>query len=334
MTMADVIENSSSPSPPDGMIFNIQRASTEDGPGIRTTVFLKGCSLRCAWCHNPEGIDPRPQVQWLETRCIGCRTCIPACPQQALSVGPTGIAIDRNLCNGCGDCAAVCPTGAMELSGRSWTATDLVEEVARDAVYFGISGGGMTASGGEPALQAEFVAEVFRQCRARGIATALDTCGQAPPENYRRLLPHTDLVLFDVKIMDPQRHRRHTGCDNRLILENLEQIAAAKRQGWPGRIWARTPIIPGATDDEANITAIGRFLAARLGADLARWQLCAFNRLCRDKYRRLGLKWAYASAELITADGMEKLCAAARRCGVAPESVQSSGALRRACRKK
>jgi pyruvate formate lyase activating enzyme len=327
MTMADVAENGSSPNPPDGMIFNIQRASTEDGPGIRTTVFFKGCSLRCAWCHNPEGIEARPQVQWVETRCIGCHACIAACPRRALSVGPTGIAIDRNLCDGCGDCTVACPTGAMALSGQRWTATALAAEAARDEVYFKLSGGGITASGGEPALQAAFVAELFRRCRARGIATALDTCGQVAPENDARILPHTDLVLFDIKIMDPERHRRHTGHDNRLILENLERIAAAKQDGWPGKIWVRTPIIPGATDDEENIIAIGRFLAARLGPDLERWQLCAFNRLCRDKYRRLGLKWAYEDAALIPADRMARLCEAAYRWGPAPGIVSTSGAL-------
>ena len=313
---------------PTGMVFNIQRASTEDGPGIRTTVFFKGCWLRCTWCHNPEGIEARPQVQWLETLCIDCHACIATCPHRALTAGPAGIFIDRHLCDGCGDCAAACPTGAMEQLGRLWTVADLVEEMARDAVYFDISGGGVTASGGEPALQAEFLSAVFRLCRQRGIATALDTCGQAPPENYALLLPHTDLVLFDIKLIDPERHRRHTGRDNRLILDNLESIATTKRQGWPGKIWIRTPIIPGATDGENNIVGIGRFLTARIGDDVQRWELCAFNNLCRDKYRRLGLKWPYENVKLNSGARMEKVLDAARSSGVAPDKIFIRGNLR------
>ena len=313
--------------PPEAMVLEVQRMSTEDGPGIRTTVFFKGCGLRCAWCHNPESLCAGPQVQWVAVRCIGCHTCVETCIRNALSAGPQGIAIDRTRCDGCGACAEACPAGAMELLGRRWKIAELLTEVLKDRAYYDTSGGGVTASGGEAALQAEAVAALFAGCRAASVPTALDTCGQAPRSAFERLLPHTDLVLFDLKLMDPHRHRRHTGADNRAIIENLRWIAARRgRPGGPGRLWIRTPIIPGATDDVQNIRAIGRFIATQLSGAVDRWELCAFNNLCRDKYRRLGLVWAFAEAELIDENEMAALGRAARDSGVPPGIVHLSGA--------
>ena len=315
---------------PSAMVLEVQRMSTEDGPGIRTTVFFKGCSLRCAWCHNPESIAPGPQVHWVEVRCIGCHTCVATCSRKALSAGPTGIVIDRECCNGCGDCAEACPAGAMELLGRPWTVAELVDEVLKDRAYYATSGGGVTASGGEAALQAEAVAALFARCRAEGVPTALDTCGRVPRKALEILMPHTDLVLFDLKLMDPDRHRLHTGSDNRRILENLRWIGKRRgRPGGPGRLWIRTPIIPGATDDDESIRAVGRFIAVHLTGAVDRWELCAFNNLCRDKYRRLGLAWAFAEAELMGEKEMAALLRAARDSGVPPGIIHCSGAVRR-----
>ena len=310
-------------------VLEIQRMSTEDGPGIRTTVFFKGCSLHCAWCHNPESLAPRPQIQWIASRCIGCRTCLDVCPEKALSAAPEGIAIDRSRCKGCGACTEECPSTALELLGRPWTVSALVKEALKDRVFFETSGGGITASGGEAALQAGFVAEFFRRCRAEGVRTALDTCGQVPREAYEKILPHTDLLLFDVKLIDSGEHRHHTGVGNEKILENLLFIRAWRQaHAAPQTLWIRTPVIPGATDHEANIAGIAAWLNRNLEGTVDRWELCAFNNLCRDKYLRLGLQWAFHDAQLITEAQMAHLCALARPRMADPQTVQWSGATR------
>ncbi len=315
---------------PAATVLEIQRMSTEDGPGIRTTVFFKGCALRCGWCHNPESIAAGPQLQWLETRCIGCRTCLSVCEQQALSEGTDGIVIDRERCRGCGACADACPSTALELLGTRWSVAALVEEVLKDRTYFDTSGGGVTASGGEAALQADFVAAFFQSCARQGVHTALDTSGIAPPSAYEKILPHTDLLLYDIKLMDPAAHRRHTGVNNAGILENLNRILQWQdARGRPGAIWIRTPVIPGATDHDDNIIGIGRYLNTHLANRVDRWELCAFNHLCRDKYERLGLRWEYADADLVADVRMERLCDLARSVLDKPQIVQWSGLTRR-----
>ena len=260
-----------------GITFNIQRFSTEDGPGIRTTVFLKGCPLRCAWCHNPEGLSPRPELVWYDVRCIGARDCLRACPVGALELTPAGMRIDRERCTVCGECARACPAGALEVIGREWTPQALLAEVEKDRLFYETSGGGVTFSGGEPMYQAEFVREAARLCRRAGIPVALDTCGAAPWEQYEAVLPWVDLVLYDLKIWDPDRHRAATGADNARILENARRIAAAGPA-----MWIRTPVIPGYTDDEANIAALAAFIAGELPT-VRRWDLLAYTNLGQPK---------------------------------------------------
>ncbi|MEW6263472.1 MAG: glycyl-radical enzyme activating protein [Thermodesulfobacteriota bacterium] len=312
-----------------GTVLEIQRMSTEDGPGIRTTVFFKGCPLRCAWCHNPESISPRPQLQWIGSRCIDCGTCRDVCPNNALFRQPEGVAIDRGLCQGCGLCAEACPSTALELLGRKWTVSDLVKEVAKDKVYFEKSGGGVTASGGEAALQAEFAAAFLAECRNAGLSTALDTSGCCSREDLNRLLPAADLMLFDLKLIDPDRHREFTGSSNELILENLSRVRDWMKSNLvPRELWIRTPVIPGATDDPENITGLGRFIARNLKGVVSRWDLCAFNNLCRDKYIRLGRDWAFKDRALFCAAEMEDLAETARSSGVKPEIVHWSGPTR------
>ncbi len=313
------------PSEPTATILEVQRMSTEDGPGLRTTVFFKGCGLRCSWCHNPESLDRRPELQWIESRCIGCRTCLAACPRGALSAPESGIAIDRRLCDGCGACAEACPSTALELLGAQWSVGRLVSEVIKDTSFFGATGG-VTASGGEAALQAPFVAEFFSRLKRRGIHTALDTSGHCPREQLDTILPHADLVLYDLKEIDPDRHRELTGSGNSLILDNLVHVAHYVRGRVPRReIWIRTPVIPGATDRRENITGIGGFIAEHLGGVAARWELCAFNNLCRDKYRRLGKEWGFGAAGLVDRGTMEMLADAAKSSGVDPSIVRWSG---------
>ncbi|MEW5736241.1 MAG: glycyl-radical enzyme activating protein [Thermodesulfobacteriota bacterium] len=308
-------------------ILHLQRMSTEDGPGIRTTVFFKGCTLACRWCHNPESISPAPEVQWIATRCIGCKTCISVCPEKALDLSAQGMAINRKKCTGCGVCAAECPSTAMELLGTVYTVAQLADEVEKDRAFFEQSGGGVTISGGEPTLQPAFAAAFLAECRKRGLATALDTCGETPLASLLAVAEHADMVLFDLKEIDPARHKRFTGRDNARILKNLAALskALASREK-PGTLWVRTPVIPGATDTEEVVSRIGSYMAQNLDGAVSRWDLCAFNNLCRDKYLRLGLVWDYAAAGLLPRERMEGLFAAARTTGVRPEIVQWSGA--------
>jgi len=310
-------------------VLNIQRMSTEDGPGIRTTVFFKGCGLSCQWCHNPESISMKPQVQWVETRCIGCRTCIKVCPENALSADPQGIAINRERCTGCGICAEECPSTAMELLGKRWELDELINEVEKDRAYFESSGGGITASGGDPTMQVNFVQAFLKGCRTRGMHTALDTCGLCAQKSLDALLPHADLVLYDLKLMDPKLHERFTGHTNERIQENLLRIRdhINSHKGVP-ELWIRTPLIPDATATDENILAIGRFIAENLNGVVRRWELCSFNNLCRDKYRRLGIDWAFKESKLLEREFLDAITKTARESGVDPGIVSWSGATR------
>ena len=301
---------------PSGLVLQVQRMSTEDGPGLRSTAFLKGCPLACVWCHNPESIAARPEVQWIRLRCIGCGRCVASCGAGALERDADGaVRINRGGCTGCGVCAEACPSGAMELLGERRAAAALAVELLKDSSYFKRSDrGGVTLSGGEASVQPKFAREVLRLCAEGGAHTALDTCGCSSWESLSSLYPYTRLLLWDLKEIDGAKHEEFTGLGNALMLENLERTAAYMcERSSPEAIWVRTPVVPGATDTEENLYGLGLALGRVAPPRLERWELLAFNNLCADKYRRLGLDWPYAGRALMTRLEMERLAAAARR---------------------
>ena len=300
--------------------LDIQRMSSEDGPGLRTTIFFKGCSLACAWCHNPESIQKKFQVHWLSARCIGCGTCLNVCPNGALSQTESGIKIDRRLCTGCYTCFSACPTLALEGKGQDAEPAELCRELVKDRAYFGRDGG-VTLSGGEALLQ-EGAIELLQLLKAEGVQTAVDTCGMLFTEQLERALPYTDILLYDLKLMNDADHERWTGRGNTMILRNLG-VAALWAKG-NGRLWIRTPIIPGATDSVENIRAIGERINAIGGAE--RWELCAFNNLCSDKYKRLDIDWTFKDTPLVSKRHMQELLEAAKSTR-ACEDIRATGAL-------
>lgn len=263
-----------------GTIFRIARFSVHDGPGIRTTVFLKGCPLRCRWCHSPESQNAAPQLALHDDRCLVCGTCLPNCDQGAIAEANGRFATDFSRCRACGACVARCPSGAREIVGRLVSCDDLVREIERDVVFFDESGGGVTFSGGEPLMQADFLESMLVACRDRGLHVAVDTCGMAEPRTAERVLPLADLVLFDVKVVDEARHRRATGGSNATILANLRALAARRAE-----VRIRFPLVPALTADDENVRAVGQLLAS-LG--LVRVDVLPCHRAGLAKYERIG----------------------------------------------
>ena len=263
-----------------GLVFDVKRYAIHDGPGIRTTVFLKGCPLACWWCHNPESQSPGVEMIFTENRCIACGACLEACGHGALSGGALGPAADPSRCERCGACAAACYAEARRMVGRETTADDVMAEVERDAAFYEQSGGGVTFSGGEPLMQIDFLDGLLRASKARGFNTALDTCGYAPWEAIERVRARVDLFLYDLKVVDDARHRELTGVSNELILSNLTELS---RRGHA--IFLRVAIIPGLNDNDDSLRAIGAF-ASHL-PNLNGIDILPYNRLGADKYERL-----------------------------------------------
>jgi pyruvate formate lyase activating enzyme len=301
-----------------GYIFEIQKMSTEDGPGIRTTVFFKICPLRCAWCHNPESLFKKPSIQWFHVKCIGCRTCIDICKQGALMLDEEGMHIDREKCIACGECVEACPSTALRMLGEYWNLDALVKEVAKDRAYYVKSGGGITASGGEAAVQADFVANFFKKCKEEGFHTALDLTGFLPKETYQKIFPYVDLWLYDLKEIDDEKHKQFTGVSNKTILENIKWLVSENQH-----IWVRTPIIPTYTATEENIKGIGNFIVNELENKIERWDLLAYNNLAKAKYERMDMDWPCKDLELLHCEEMEDFYAIAQSTGV--KNVKWSG---------
>ena len=250
-------------------IFDIQRASFVDGPGIRTTVFFKGCNLRCAWCHNPESQSAKVEMLFYKNRCAGCGKCKEKCPN------------NLEKCDFCGRCALFCPHDAREICGKEYTVLEVLSEVIKDRLFYENSGGGVTFSGGECMLQIDFLEEILKECKKNGIHTAVDTAGHVPFECFERILPYTDLFLYDVKCFDSEKHLRYTGVKNDLILDNLKKLLKTDNP-----IWVRIPVIPSVNDSEEEMKEIRRFLDTYGCPD--RIELLPYHKMGEHKYSALG----------------------------------------------
>jgi pyruvate formate lyase activating enzyme len=273
-----------------GIIFDIKRFSIHDGPGIRTTVFLKGCPLRCAWCHNPESQRPEPQIMLRPSRCIACGACVDECPEEAIRWNGAGPITDRALCVACGVCTDFCAGEARELVGREMSIEAVLGEIQRDLAFFEESGGGVTFSGGDPLFQAGFLLGLLQGCKALEIHTAVDTSGAAAWETLDRIRPFVDLFLYDIKVIDEARHRAATGASNRIILDNLRRLSEAGEN-----IQLRLAIIPGINDDEENLRRTAEFAATLPG--LHGLSLLPFHNSAREKYGNLGFEYALAGTQ-------------------------------------
>lgn len=280
----------------EGIIFNIQRFSVNDGPGIRTTVFLKGCPLRCLWCHNPESNAAQPQLMFSENKCIGCRKCEAVCPNKCHSFSGAlhRHSIERSRCDACGQCASAC-FGALEISGKYMTPDAVMTEVLKDRAFYDNSGGGMTVSGGEPFFQSAFLIGLLQRARQHGIGTCIETCGYTKAENLIAAAEYTDIFLFDWKESDSEKHLENTGVDNLLIEANLRMLHT---MGKP--IVLRCPLIPGYNDREDHFEKIGR-LANEL-TSIIRIDVEPYHPLGLEKRAQLGMQNGFTEKEFVNGE--------------------------------
>lgn len=265
-----------------GIVFDIKKFSIHDGPGIRTTVFLKGCGLRCWWCHNPESQHPKPELILRPDLCIRCGACVGECPHTAIRVNGSGFVTDRELCQRCGACIDSCYADSREIIGQEMTVEQVMAEVQSDLPFYDESGGGVTFSGGEPMLQDSFLLALLNACKSIDLHTAVDTCGYVATQTLNSIRSYVDLFLYDLKLIDDTRHREVTGAPNTMILENLRLLAAHGH-----KIILRVPIIPGINDDEDNINGIADL--ARELPGIEQVDLLPYHKIGSDKYERINM---------------------------------------------
>ncbi|WP_434510657.1 (2S)-3-sulfopropanediol dehydratase activating enzyme [Desulfitobacterium sp. AusDCA] len=282
-----------------GLVFNIQHYSVHDGPGIRTIVFVKGCPLRCKWCSNPESQERYPQLGYNSNKCIGtkaCFKCAEVCPYGAVKIDSSNenlkTEINREVCKECLLCAEVCPSKALEVFGKPTSVDDVLKEVEKDSIFYARSGGGLTFSGGEPLMQADFVAATLEEARRRRIKTTIETCGYADWPSVHQVCQHLNSVIWDIKCIDPEKHKKFTGVSNEIILNNFSKLCA-EFPNLPKLV--RTPIIPGFNDSEKDVKAIIDFIKDKPNV---KYEILPYHRLGQPKYYYLGREYSLAGVQL------------------------------------
>lgn len=293
-----------------GFISTIQRYSIKDGPGIRSTIFMAGCNLRCKWCANPELLDMYPKYMYFENRCVRCGSCVETAVNNSISLSSNGCIIDRERCTNLGECMEICPKEAFEKIGMEITADDLVKKLLRDEVFYRQSGGGITFSGGEPALQAQFVIEVAQKLRQHGINTALDTAGAVKWDILSNIINHMDVVLYDIKVYETKNHIIFTGIDNGIILENAQRIAKFKKD-----MIVRLIIVPGFNDSWEDLISRVNFVKT-LGSSVKRIDFLRYHKLGVGKYKRLGMKYPIPQIDKFNTKLIEKVMKIAADTGI------------------
>jgi pyruvate formate lyase activating enzyme len=282
----------------EGIVFDIQRFSIHDGPGIRTIVFLKGCPLSCRWCSNPESQSLKPVIMYQKMNCIHCGRCIAACKKGAISINNKGF-INRDICTACGECVNVCPASALTIKGRKMTVEQVVKELKKDAIYYRKSGGGITLSGGEPLVQSDFSQEIFKACKAQGWHTAIETTGYATPETIEKVFPYIDLALMDIKNINSDIHKEYTGISNEIILENVKQVSKITQ------MVVRVPVIPNFNSSEQSILETCKFVKTLNNVDTV--HLLPYHTYGENKYDLLGRDYLMKESKSVNSDEIESL---------------------------
>ena len=278
-------------------IFNIQKFSIHDGPGIRTTVFFKGCPLKCKWCHNPESQSFKKQMLYDKDKCTLCGKCVEVCPQKAITIENNVLITDMNKCNFCGECVIYCIAGARQIAGKEYSVDEVFNEVMKDRVFYKHSKGGVTVSGGEPLMQVDFVEELLKKLKAENIHTAVDTCGAVNFENLKRVAPYTDVFLYDLKLLDDEKHKYFTGVSNQLILDNLKKLSQIH-----SNINLRMPIIEGVNAEEEYIEKV---LETIENLNIKKVNLLPYHDIAKHKYKKLNMDYEYEKMKKPTDEKMK-----------------------------